>query len=215
MSLLASEGEIEFIREYDDSSNASSLDNLNKQIENVREDDVFSNASSSDYSNIHPFTQLSPLNDNCSLSHSSFERDKTINNLDQDCATTRSISSLSDISTNDDSKISNKSSSGSPKLSNDSNKYIHYGQTMKPSKENETEFLKDTIEDMKKNTVEMIYVAYPHDYPDLISPFEILSGHECGDNRYIDSIQWSGLLICYVMVQKNFLLPILTISTHP
>ena len=126
---------------------------------------------------------MSPSNNNRSSSHSSFEREKTNKNFGQDCATTRSSSSLSDISTNDDSKVSNKSSSGSLKLSHDPNKYIHYRQTMKPIKENETDFLKDTIEAMKKNTFEMIYVAYPHDYPDSISPFEILSKHECGDNR--------------------------------
>ena len=214
MSSLSSEGESEPIWEYDESSNAPSLDYSNKPNKNVGEDDASSNASSSDYSNIHPFTQLSPLNNNRSSTHSNFKSDKTSKNLDQDSATIRSSSLLSDISTNDDSKISNKSSSSALwKVSHDPNKYIHNGKTMKASKNIETEFLKDTIEAMKKNTVEMIHVAYPHHYTDSISPFEILTEYECGDNRYIDSMQWSGSLICYFMVKK-FLLSILTILIH-
>ena len=77
MLSLSSDREIELVWEYDDSLNASLLNNLNKQIETFCEDDAFSNALSSDYLNIHPFTQLSHSNNNCSWPHSSFERDKT------------------------------------------------------------------------------------------------------------------------------------------
>ena len=100
----------------------------NGGIESVLGDDLLSNLSSSEYSNIYPFTQLSPPGNNNSLSHQTsiyMECDTTSKNLNQNGVS--NVSALvSDLSTSNESKIQNKSSSSSSILSQDLNKCIHY-----------------------------------------------------------------------------------------
>ena len=152
---------------------------------------------------MYPFTQLSPPDDTDYLSHGSsicMEYDFTGKNSKNDVSKASAL--VSDLSTSNDSKISNKSSSGSSILFHDLNKYIHYGMAMKLYETNKSDFFKDNIDAAKKNTVKMICVSVLNFYPDMLSQFEIISDYQCGDNRYIESMKWSGLLNCYLMVQK-------------
>ena len=73
---------------------------------------------------------------------------------------------------------------------------------MKPSEKNALEFLKDTVEPAKKNTVKMTDVSVHKYFPDIIYLFEIISDHQCGDTRYIGASKCVGSLNCYVTVKK-------------